>query len=601
MEWFESHVNYMTSLVLYLFMPMLMAGDNCPDRSATKQAYFGDTHVHTHFSLDASLMGTKTGPKEAYQFAKGEKISPFGPTGPSLQLDRPLDFVAVTDHAELLGEKRICTTPSEKGYRSLSCWMFRNFPNISFLTLNMPLSQPAIFGRVHRSFFCGWRGKRCRIAAEIPWQKIQQNAHDAYQPCKFTSFVGYEWSASPGTKNLHRNVIFKTAEVPKLPTSFFEAPFPHLLWDRLEDTCKKQQGCESLTIPHNSNISNGKMFLPYRPPKKAEQKDKLVRYALRRAMHEPLIEVFQHKGDSECGPTSPDELCQFEKIPYNNLIGDRYWGLLTGQPNPNDFVREALKEGMLYQEGIGVNPYRYGIIASSDTHIGAPGAVQEDNFQNHGGASVHHKDSPLGDDPSYNPGGLAVVWAEQNTREAIFDAMKRRETYGTSGPRINLRFFAAESFSKDICDQENRIQMAYHNGQPMGGEMHALNSIQFYLEAKADPTGDRLMRGQIIKGWLEDGKPKEKVLDVFNFSTGVDHFCGTYTDVEHNSTVQAFYYARVLEVPTMRWTERKCRIANIDCTKKPPKGYETCCNQKHPKTIQERAWSSPIWHLPVKR
>ena len=168
MKRFTSHVNYMLAFLYFCLLPLLHAEEKCPDRTPTKRAFFGDTHVHTHFSLDASLMGTKTGPQEAYDFAKGETIRPFGPEGPTLQLDRPLDFVAVTDHAELLGEKRICSTPGERGYRSLSCWMFRNFANISFLTLNMPLSQPPLFGRVPRSLFCGWGGKRCRNAAKIP-------------------------------------------------------------------------------------------------------------------------------------------------------------------------------------------------------------------------------------------------------------------------------------------------------------------------------------------------------------------------------------------------------------------------------------------------
>ena len=190
------------------------------------------------------------------------------------------------------------------------------------------------------------------------------------------------------------------------------------------------------------------------------------------------------------------------------------------------------------------------------------------------------------------------MWAEENTRSSIFEAMKRRETYGTSGPRIILRFFAAESFPENICNRDERIELAYKTGQPMGGQLTSTKQLQFYIEAQADPNGEKLVRGQIIKGWLEDGEPKESVVDVFSHSTGTESFCTTYIDKEHQANDQTFYYARIIEHPSLRWTERKCRIAEIDCQKPVAKGYEACCDEKTPKTIQERAWSSPIWHYP---
>ena len=454
------------------------AREPCAARTSLRSPFFGDLHVHTSFSQDASTQGTRNGPREAYQFARGEKlgIQPYDDQGRPqrhLQLERPLDFAAVTDHAELIGEVEICRTPGLEGHRSLTCWIYREFPRAAYFIMNTKSSMhdPTRFG------FCGEGGRRCLEAARVPWQEIQAAAEGAYDrtsACRFTSFVGYEWTGSVDTNNLHRNVIFRNQRVPELPTSFYEASSAEALWKALRESClERGDGCDLIAIPHNSNLSNGLIFQTVGElglPITEEE-------ARTRAELERIVEVMQHKGDSECrlSPDSTDELCGFEKLPYANFL-QKYLRYFAAQPEARSFVREALVAGLAVEQRLGVNPFKFGLIASTDTHLGTPGAVEERDHPGHGGAGAPApRDLPEGlpDDFEFNPGGLAVIWAEENSRDALFEAMRRREVYGTSGPRHVVRFFGGWELPGDLCSQQAFAATGYASGVPMGGDLPA--------------------------------------------------------------------------------------------------------------------------------
>jgi hypothetical protein len=603
----------------------------CADREPLRRPWFGDLHVHTRYSLDAATQGTRNGPREAYRFARGEPlgIQPYDAEGRALrheQLARPLDFAAVTDHAELFGELTICESPELPGYGSFLCWLQRSYPRAAFFAMNTLTSYPA---HPVRRGFCGPEARGCLEAAKTPWRDVQDAAEAAYDRstgCAFTTFVGYEWTAAPGSNNLHRNVLFRNAAVPELPTTYIEEPQPEGLWRALRRDCLEAgSGCDALVIPHNSNLSGGLMFqLP----------DDLEASAARtRAAMEPLVEVMQHKGDSECRPDggSPDELCGFEKLPYQNFEG-KFVPWLAKPPPAASFARDALRRGLLEQQRIGANPFQFGIVASTDTHLATAGLVEESaDYPGHGGAgtpAAHELPPGLPDDIEFNPGGLAVLWAEENSRDALFDAMRRREAYGTSGPRIVVRFFGGEGLPEDLCGRRDFAAVGYAVGVPMGGVLQSGAAPRFAVWALRDPgtaraAGALLQRIQIVKGWVEGGSAREKVLDVAGGANGAgvdlrtceptappagekgvpgsEELCSTWRDPDFDPSAPAFYYARVLENPTCRWSTRACLAAGVDCRDPASvrSGFEACCEEKVPKTIQERAWTSPIWFVPA--
>lgn len=628
----------------------------CRNFNAQRQPFFGDLHVHTKYSLDANTQGTIVGPHEAYQFAMGERlgIQPYNAAGEPLrftQLARPLDFAAVTDHAELFGETEVCTNPDYLEYNLPECVIYRNFPEQSFLIFNLvsvglpelpqfpvPPGVPVVSdlpvigadGKIPRLPYCGLNGARCLEAAKTPWRDVQRAAeafYDRSDDCRFTTFVGYEYTAAPLSNNLHRNVIFKSEVVPELPPAYQEFPSIEQLWTGLTNQCRAADGCEYLTIPHNSNLSAGLMF---------ETKDRAGRnyttaFAQARQANEPLVEIMQHKGQSEClntaGAGMQDELCGFEILPYNNLTGDRFGGFNTGPPKEQDFLRSALKEGLLNEQQLGVNPFKYGFIGSSDTHIGTPGNVREGDFPGHGGAGAAATDAVppgLTDVIEANPGGLAVLWAEQNTRDSLFSAMRRREAYATSGTRPLLRFFGGWNLPADHCASTDYARLGYQGGVAMGGDLPSrpasVQRPRFSVSALRDAgtTGEpaqALQRIQIIKGWIENGTKMEKVydvagstsngatLDMNTCATSGNNFaslCAVWDDPDFDPAESAFYYARVLENPSCRWSTRQCVAGGVDCARPETvtAGFEDCCNANFPKTIQERAWSSPIWYRP---
>jgi hypothetical protein len=641
--------NHLT-LFLVLGLAGCSVGDDdggpqaCARYAELRQPLFGDLHVHTKYSLDASTQGTAVGPHDAYRFALGERIpvQPYDAQGRGLRstkIARKLDFAAVTDHAEFFGETEICTHPEYPGYNSPECQFYRSRPNEAFLVFNFQLAEEGVPNTsggqsVPRFAYCGPNGQNCLDAARTPWTDILRAAeayYDRSQDCRFTTFVGYEWTGSPRSDNWHRNVIFRTDTVPALPISYMEAAAPEYLWRALAQACRAEDGCESLTIPHNSNLSNGIMFsttqdngLPFTAAFAQEKQD-----------NEPLAEIMQHKGQSEClgttGASAADELCGYELLPYNNLAGSRLQN--TNPPKPQDFLRHALKVGIERErpQALGVNPFKYGLIGSTDTHIGAPGQVLEDNYPGHGGAGQPNRDAlPAGltDLVEYNPGGLAVLWAEENTRNSLYAAMRRREAYATSGPRIVVRFFGGWDLPDDHCGRGNFAAAGYRKGVPMGGDLppppHAGAKPRFSVSALRDPgapgePAEPLQRIQIIKGWVDgSGATHEKVIDEVAGDAGngasVDEatcatsgpgfasLCGTWEDAEFDPAQHAFYYARVVQNPSCRWSAYQCNAAGITpqaCPRPSGDPWTACCDTDYPRTVQERAWTSPIWYRPA--
>ena len=498
--------------------------------------YFGDLHVHTSWSLDSYVNFNRVGPRDAYRFAGGEPVVLSG--GRVVRIDRPLDFAAVTEHAEYLGELPLCTDETGDRYSLELCRDIRNetgqqsYIDKIFRELIIrdvlspdPQREPAL---------CGADNSRCLTRAKSTWRELQEIAHEFNRPGSFTTFVGYEWTGNTDGNNLHRNVIYRNDQVPALPIGYFEANTPEKLWRQLQETCTAP--CEVLAIPHNSNQSNGQQFLPVNRdggPLSAE-------LAKLRVTTEPLVEIIQAKGESEChtGVGTEDELCDFEKLERRPLCaGDDSDGdcvrVCTGNDSncmaPNNYVRNALKLGLELERQLDVNPYKLGFIGSTDTHNGTPGGTDETDYQGHhgfeDGTPARRALTPA--IKAFSPsrvkgsGGLAGVWAEQNTRAAIFAALKRRETFATSGTRITVRFFAGWDFPDKI-----------------------------------DGSTD-LAAVELKSQWR---------------------------DPDFDAQQHAFYYLRVLENPSCRWSTREAlREGN-----KPFKDVDL--------TIQERAWSSPIWY-----
>ncbi|MEZ4331180.1 MAG: DUF3604 domain-containing protein [Myxococcota bacterium] len=633
---------------ILLLAPPVLARDysekraDCSQHDPLRQPFFGDTHVHTVYSFDANGQDTRNTPRDAYRLARGEEIGlqPYDADGNptrTARLSRPLDFTVVTDHSELLGEIEMCSTPGTPAYDADLCWVYQRFrPSTFALFAVRTMIERRRFG------FCGKDGKLCLDQARRVWKDIQAAAEEAYdrtERCRFSSFVGYEWTASGGHgENLHRNVIFRNANVPELPVSSVETESAFELWQKLQKKCiEGVKGCDALTIPHNSNLSgpglifqSAKLPLDGGPAPAVDAKE-----AALRQRWEPLVEIMQHKGDSECllGGDTTDEACGFEKLPYNSFAGvgriaaSGVDSAIPGQrdldlrPNRQSMVREALKTGLAAQAELGVNPLKYGIVASTDTHLGAPGLVEEANAKGHGGAGMRAARG-LPDDLEFSPGGLAVLWAEENSRDALFDAMQRREAYGTSGTRPVVRFFGGWDFDASLCKAQDFAAQGYARGVSMGGDLAAgpaEGAPTFAVWALQDPgtaslPGTPLRQIQIVKGWLEDGETREQVIDVATApgqasvdlktcetsGRGAGQLCSVWRDDDFDPQQNAFYYARVLENPTCRWSQRLCIEAGVDCAKPETvtAGYEGCCRQDHVPVIQERAWTSPIWYTP---
>ena len=623
----------------------------CASFDKYRQPFFGDTHVHTAYSSDAVFAGTREDPRGAYRFAKGEAIGlpPYdagdNPTR-TAQLRRPLDFTAVTDHAEQFGEIQVCQTPGAEGYDSADCVSARNQIAAPLPDFPSVLPPPAViqfllsYGALNPPQRYAWcyPGSDCAALASLVWQDTQAAAEEHYDrtaACTFTTFVGYEWSGQPLGNNLHRNVIFRNDVAVPLPISFMEESTPQGLWQQLDAQCLNGlPGCDVLAIPHNANASGGLMFAPTN----ANGSPLTASDAFFRASMEPLVEMNQHKGDMECrdyvgganvGGTT-DELCGFEKLNRLQLFNanDDPPSATKVFPAAN-YIRNVLKDGLLQERLLGVNPFKLGMIGSTDTHNATPGGVEEADYgtQGHIGnrdrnaANMLARVTPAGIEST--PGGLAVVWAEENSRDALFAAMRRREVYGTSGTRPLLRFFAGREPGLR-CGDPDFVATAYRGGVPMGGEIGPVRgnrSPRFGVLAFRDPgtpsaPGGLLQRVQIVKGWVDaNGQSQEKVFEVAGDADatatvdtatcepsgpGAESLCAVWEDPEFDPSQRAFYYARLLENPSCRWSTYVCNGLNLDCAvpASVPAEYAECCNPAVPKTIQERAWSSPIWYRP---
>ena len=614
----------------------------CAERDPLRKVYFGDLHVHTAFSFDAWTYDVRTTPADAYRFARGEaiRLPPLGADGvgtTEVKLARPLDFAAVTDHAEYLGETSLCSTPGTPAYDSLACVRYRP-PESSFLDFYIGSDPPA------RPDFCA-DGTVCEDAAAPVWKVTQEAAEEAYDrtaECRFTTFVGYEYTLSPTGTNLHRNVIFRNATALPAPITIFEAPQAKDLWEMLNVQCKQAPtGCDVLAIPHNSNLSNGRMFEVEYPRAKTEEEERAQ--ARLRAEMEPLVEIYQHKGDSECinglptVPGGPDELCSIEKQQFQPLedcgVDGTSWGAIAGLgcTSWRDYVRGALESGMVEGARIGENPFKLGFIGSTDTHNGTPGATDEASYKGHLGLADQSPEAALGGDAFAgqpllsNPGGLAGVWAEENSRDALFDALRRKETFATSGPRIAVRLFAGWDYPANLCERADLVAVGYRGGVPMGGDLPAppggagqdgaagagpVIVVSALADAgTASQPGTPLQRAQIVKMWLgPDGAPHEAVFDVAgdanNGATvdtatcepsgaGATSLCAVWRDPDFDPQSPATYYARVVENPTCRWSTHLCRSLS------PEKRAELGCSSLPvPATVQERAWTSPVWYTP---
>ena len=639
----------------------------CTAYDSLRQPMFGDLHVHTRYSFDSYVSSQRNDPSDAYAYAKGDPISLPDENGEqtvSARIQRPLDFAAVTDHAEFLGEIHVCTEdPTEFGYWWPHCIMTRsqNFW-AQLLAANwwVALGVASAEQEKQRSFACSLTD--CEAGMAEVWSDIQKAAEDHYDrsaDCAFTTFVGYEYTDAPGHKNLHRNVIFRNEHVIALPISTYDTGtrnFPEL-WYQLRAQCiEGGEGCDVLSIPHNPNLSGGLMF----PDPKND------REASERLFFEPVVELIQHKGASECrfdrlagrGLDTEDELCDFEQVKADNLtpLGtvtgkvrtERAAAVPLGEFGRRNMARNVLKDGLAIDRKSGTNPFKFGFIGSSDTHSATPGGVDEDAYVGHLG----RRDAgfrKVQDHLFANPGGHAVVWAEENSRDSIFSGIRRRETYATSGTRPVVRFFGGWRYPADLCDSPDLVMRGYADGVPMGGEMPARprgsgGPPTFLVTAMKDPgsashPGTDLQRIQIVKGWVDaDGMTHEAVYDIAGdpdngaavdrdtcepTGTGYTSLCTVWRDALFDPAQHAFYYLRVLENPTCRWSTRQCLAAGVNpfsdsCETESAEAssiardrggegevFEGCCLDSasepfYTPIIQERAWTSPIWHTPEK-
>ncbi len=605
---------------------------DCAAYDPLRSPLFGETHVHTAYSFDARIGDITNTPSHAYAFAKGAAVGlpPYDAMGHGLrttQLRRPLDFVAVTDHAEQFGEVRICEAPGDPHYGEPECVQMRTLLGTA-MPLPPPQQPPAVLTFAvpytglppfHRFAWCG--DGSCLAGASLVWNDTQAAAEAAYDrtnACTFSSFVAYEWTATPLGVNRHRNVIFRNGVVPPVPISTLEANTAPDLWNALKAQCLDGlPGCDVLAIPHNTNLSQGTMF--------SETYD--AAGAAFRAAMEPLIEMTQHKGDSECHPlfSTNDEECGFEKMIRTTLADS------SGNRTqfPMSYVRNILENGLQQEQAVGTNPFRLGFVGGTDSHNGTPGLVSEADYGPAGALGTRDATPafmispyPLGGIES-QPGGLTVAWAEENSRDAIFSAMRRRETYATSGTRPIVRMFGG-ALGGVACGAPDFVERGYRGGVPMGGELGAVrgsHSPRFAVLATKDPGGNGdpgqpLQAVQIIKGWVDAaGQAHEQIYDVAGnrnngasvdtttctpSGAGFDSLCTVWEDPQFNPDERAFYYARIIENPVCRWSTRVCNAQGIDCANpgSVPPDFATCCDAAFPKTIKERAWTSPIWYRP---
>jgi hypothetical protein len=584
-----------------------------PDRNA----YFGEEHIHTSWSVDAWLMGNRiTGPDDAYKYAQGQTIK--HPMGYDIKIDTPMDFMGVTDHSEYVGVTKAANTPGS--YVS-------KLPEAQPLILKDPNSQE----EVQKTFtylvkLMAGAPVKAFMSPEVAgsiWKDTVKIANENNQPGKFTAFCSYEWTSMPDNRNLHRNIFFRDcAKVPEMPYSALDSTHPEDLWKWMD--AQRKSGNELLAISHNANLSDGWMY-----PVDVDSRGRPIdaAWGAARDRNERLVEIKQIKGQSETHPLlSPnDEFASYEI--FSGLLGmpategriDRIQG---------SFARQAYKDGLAMQDVRGYNPYKFGMAGGSDSHnTGAP--YRQDNFFGGHGQIDGTVDRRMAGVLAFgtldvrleNPAGLTGVWAEENTRASLWDAMYRKETFGVSGPHIKVRFFGGWGYDGDTLNAGDWVKQSYADGVPMGADLPPMPAggkgaaPRFVVWAVKDPTSANLDRIQVVKGWSQNGQSFEKIFDVvwsgdrkpdkwtgrvppairstvdlekatYTNDVGSTELKAVWTDPEFDASLHAFYYVRVLEIPTPRWTLIQAVKAGL-----PPPDVV-------PLTGQERAWSSPIWYTP---
>ncbi len=594
----------------FVFLAMCCVIQPAHTATPERNAYFGDTHIHTMYSFDAFMGNVRTNPDDAYRYAKGEPID--HPAGMKLRITGPpLDFLMVADHAKYLGVFAAQIEPEAPfyGHPDAQDLVPRGTPldEIVRRLRELEAQEPEFMGP---------------IVWKYAWQKIIEAAERHNDPGTFTTFIGYEYTPTPGNRHLHRNVVFRGSRVPERPFSSGDSLDPEDLWNWLDRL--RAEGIEALAIPHNMNQSDGLAFQEVTFKGLAVDRA----FAEKRMRNEPIAEISQQKGTSETHPSlSPnDEWADFQIV--------QYYLNRTESTNPisvfkGGYYRDALNTGLKLQAGSGFNPYQMGVIGASDTHVSA-GPFEENNYfsgrkndaVSRGSAYPDHADPSASWEDFWTPrqathgtGGLAGVWAEENTRDSLYDAMRRRETFATSGPRIRVRFFGG-NLDENVADTADPIGASYRGGVPMGGMLDAPSqqAPRFLVWAARDPHQGWLQRAQIIKGWVEDGETKEIVYDVAcsdgllpdpdthrcpdnsarvnltNCSVSSDKGAvmlkDTWTDPDFEPNEQAYYYVRVLENPSCRWSTWDAIRLGIEP------------NPDLPAIHQERAWTSPIWYQP---
>lgn len=540
-----------------------------------KQLLWGDLHVHTAWSLDAYAFGALATPADAFDFARGQPLRLA--SGEEARIDRPLDFAAVTDHAETFDVMYACTDPlyrDEAYCRAIRDGRRAREGRQVFVDYLLPIVAQTP-GEVPP--LCEKDGVDCEGARRGQWRRVQEIANDHNEACRFTAFIGFEWSASPGGRHWHRNVVFRSAHVPDQAFDYLRFPQVHQLWEALDATCRPEDGCDVLAIPHNINWADGGGF------DIAEESPQTLSL---RARYERVAEIHQEKGNSECLPADPEDAsddCAFERL-IGNFAQTRVSGAREGsaeevwQRMRSTYYRSLLTRGLVAYDASGraSNPLMLGAIGSTDTHSGTPGDTAEANFAG-GMSTLWQDDSGRLAHTEWNPGGLVAVWAGENTRASVFDALKRREAYATSGTRISLRF--GTSRAPACSDAPLELDT------PMGGTTYQRETPRFVVLAGRDQAD--LARVQIIKGEVRDGAVHEQVFDVAAPEIAQPSICAIWQDPDFDDAAPAYWYARVLEVPTPRWSKLLCERAG-SCAEHP----------EADRMIQERAWSSPIWYEP---
>jgi hypothetical protein len=610
---YSTLVTGLVLLALLVFPNFVMAqsigepGRDSDGPNPLKNVYFGEQHLHTVNSPDAFSFGTRNTPDDALRFCKGEAIK-LATTGEMVQKKTPYDWCAVTDHAEYMGimplllekdnpladteiGKMIASGDEQQGEAA-----FQQI--ISSAAVNVPISYM----------------NDSKVMMSI-WDDQKQTVNSHNDPGKFTTLLAFEWTSIPLYQNLHHNVFFRDDEGPDTQFSSFDSVKREDLWTYQE--VQRAMGHENFSIPHNSNVSNGLMF----PPRTSYGTPITKQWAERSVANTVAVEMAQTKGTSETIPAlSPtDDFAGFETY-YHNLLGS---GGVVGKVD-GSFVRQGLINGVGFQEMIGANPYKFGIVAGADTHNAAPDNEEFNYFGVHGNTDKTPEvrlgsTGSVAGEPArfFSTPSTTAVWAPENTREAIFDGIKSKETYGTSGTFIRLRFFGGWDYPADLVKEDDFVKQAYDDGVPMGGDLPDMPSDAkaptFAFWALKDPNSANLDRIQIVKGWYEKGYAYEQVYDVawsddrkpgsdgkvppvgntvdiknatYTNSIGDVELSAVWTDPDFNPSQHAVYYARVIEIPTPRWTTFDAKALGID----PPADVAP--------TIQERAWSSPIWYTP---